>query len=387
MQPRSCPDLVSLMSHTDLPDPNNAIDVADTADIADIAEFADDSDASPYPHVALEEVVAFVAAAQADPAQHVAFLNTGEATIRAEIQDAFGPAWLERTVFAFEGGALIGCALIDFDTALRRVWLHGPFVRSPDAAHWAFIADELWAEARLRLSGLLAALAGSAEPASTDDFQVDLFVDGRNTNIAAFGARHGFERRDQTAIMVLTREAWQAATVGRPSTPQTPAPFTVRPADPGQPAEAEGFTRLHDALFPGTYAPADSILAALTGLATHVPPAGETPDKMPAQLFVALPAEPGAAPSILGYAWVEVEPDGNAAYLHYLGVAEEARRQGVGRALLSAACGWAFSQPAHPTIGQVNLTVTAANESALGLYRGLGFAVERMAVGFRLGVP
>jgi ribosomal protein S18 acetylase RimI-like enzyme len=327
--------------------------------------------ASLYPTIALDELARFLAALQADARHFVAFLAADEATIRLEIPDTFGPSWADRVVLAFGHGALIGCALIDFDVTLRRVWFTGPFAQAEDAAQWAAIADLLWAESRLRLVALLGSATDRdaqslSQPA--DDllrgFRVDLYTDVRNVNLAAFAARHGFQQRDSDAILWLERSA-------RPQPQQ--AGMSTAPIRPFQGADAAGFTALHDAFFPDTYAPAAAIIAK------------QGSDADQALLIYAAPeaaghagsADPGA---VLGYAWVELEAGGDA-YLSYIGVAEAARRGGIGRALVMAVAAWAFDE--HPGVNRLNLTVRSHNAPAIALYARCGFTYERTAVSYR----
>ncbi len=64
-------------------------------------------------------------------------------------------------------------------------------------------------------------------------------------------------------------------------------------------------------------------------------------------------------------------------------VAPEARRRGLGRALLGTALQAAADLPARPTqVRQVNLGVNAANAAALALYRGLGFVAYGLEHGY-----
>jgi ribosomal protein S18 acetylase RimI-like enzyme len=81
-----------------------------------------------------------------------------------------------------------------------------------------------------------------------------------------------------------------------------------------------------------------------------------------------------------GYIVCKVDPASGEGYIDYIGVAETARRNGIGRRLLAAALRWMFS---YPTVHRVDLTVTTTNEAALGLYAALGFEQERIMRAFR----
>jgi ribosomal protein S18 acetylase RimI-like enzyme len=66
--------------------------------------------------------------------------------------------------------------------------------------------------------------------------------------------------------------------------------------------------------------------------------------------------------------------DGHRGWVYYLAVAEAARRQGVGRALMAAAEVWLQSRGAP----KIQLMVREDNEAALGFYEALG--MERQKV-------
>jgi ribosomal-protein-alanine N-acetyltransferase len=63
------------------------------------------------------------------------------------------------------------------------------------------------------------------------------------------------------------------------------------------------------------------------------------------------------------------------AELESVGVADSARRAGIGRALCEAVIAWVRGQGAE----QIELEVRSRSDGAIALYRGLGFA----AVGMR----
>jgi ribosomal protein S18 acetylase RimI-like enzyme len=66
--------------------------------------------------------------------------------------------------------------------------------------------------------------------------------------------------------------------------------------------------------------------------------------------------------------------DGHRGWVYYLAVAAEARRGGIGRALMAAAEEWLCGQGAP----KLQLMVRADNEAALGFYESFG--LERQAV-------
>ncbi len=85
-----------------------------------------------------------------------------------------------------------------------------------------------------------------------------------------------------------------------------------------------------------------------------------------------------------GQVWLGEAPDPytgtRRGYVYDLYVEEAARGQGIGRALLQAAD--EASRKRGDT--ELGLTVSARNESALALYRSLGFETERLNLSKRL---
>jgi ribosomal protein S18 acetylase RimI-like enzyme len=116
---------------------------------------------------------------------------------------------------------------------------------------------------------------------------------------------------------------------------------------------------LHDRLFPATYLHGDALPASLD--TDH-------------QLFAAV-----AGGRLGGYVYVQHRRDEHEGYVDYLGVAEHARGQGLGRALLLHALQWALVDRGLPC---VHLTVRHDSAPALGLYRSAGF--REVAAGLQL---
>lgn len=83
--------------------------------------------------------------------------------------------------------------------------------------------------------------------------------------------------------------------------------------------------------------------------------------------------------AILGPATSMLSPQ-TFGFLFDLWVDPGARRQGVGRQLLERAVSWCREQG----YGKLKLEVSARNEAARALYRGEGFAEERVYMGLQL---
>ncbi|MCS7069212.1 MAG: GNAT family N-acetyltransferase [Meiothermus sp.] len=78
---------------------------------------------------------------------------------------------------------------------------------------------------------------------------------------------------------------------------------------------------------------------------------------------------------------VELELDDTQAEIAYIGVVPEARGKGLGRALLGAAAGWAFS---NPQIGSLQVRAHDHEKAAQALYKQLGFREASAVVTYAL---
>lgn len=315
----------------------------------------DDLVIGPIGPVDLPEVATFVAEQQADPTRHIAYLGTEADGIAAELE-GLEPRGLDVVLVARRGADLVGVLGADWSDEPPRVWWLGPFVAS--GAGFGVVADALLASGRALLP-----------PEVT---QEEIAVDGRNEVVAAFAARHGFVSEEASALLGSDLIA-----MGRgvdPGREQPGLDDQGRAADdhgraadgvevsPLAEASRAAVVALHDRVFPGTHTPGDRI------------------DRAPNRVVLAAVRDD----AVLGYVAVERQEDGDGS-LDFLGVAEGARGQGIGRRLVVAGC-----QRLRDDLGcsSVHLTVRASNVAARRLYASIGFVEERLlhpwSLGFRL---
>jgi ribosomal protein S18 acetylase RimI-like enzyme len=280
----------------------------------------------------LDEVVAFIAAQQARLDRRCTYVGLEADGIRAEL-DALTPAWAEtvRTVADREGG-LRGVVVVEWDEALGRSWILGPWVSDDDTA-WRATAPVL--------------LDAALDQLPDDITRHEVCGDVSHGLLAELAAGRGWHRSEVNHALVADRatiEAW----------PDRPAGDDLRPATAN---DLEFIRPLHDAEFPDTYASADQLLAA----------DGEDD-------WVVLVDE-----ARTGYAAGKVQPDGEG-YIDFVAVHPDARGRGIGRRLvvalgqdLLAAC----------RSGRVNLTVAERRTDARALYERLGFRTDESFVAHR----
>jgi ribosomal protein S18 acetylase RimI-like enzyme len=263
------------------------------------------------------------------PEHHIVYFGTTPQEIEHYLLEEQSIPPEESYLKAYYDGELTGVIGLEYDLDLKRAWIEGPLIQG---AHWVEIADELYA-AVLNLI-----------PESINDYE--LACDARHIYMGDFSAKHGYYHNGDAALLIFQR----SNLTGLPEI--------------HEPQLDEGFAgqmqRLHDQLFPGTYYSGKQLLGKI--------------DQHHKIFMVA------KAKSLLGYIFVYVSPSIGDAYIDFIGVKEEVRRQGYGKRLLVSALHWIFS---FPEVNQVGLTVRVENDAAVKMYEDSGFICERTLRGYR----
>jgi ribosomal protein S18 acetylase RimI-like enzyme len=280
----------------------------------------------------LPAVAGAVARWQSDPRTHVCYLSMDADAIASELTE-LEPAGLDAGLVALRDGQVVGCLSAEWDTDPPRVWWYGPFVdpADPEADD---IVDVLYERMRFSL------------PRSV--VEEELAVDDRHVTVAAFAARHGFERVDDASAVFVLQTA--TASVDRGVGVDV---MEIEDAD------RSAVAALHDRLFPGTHSTGGRIASGEHHQVLLVAHSADRP---------------------VGYLAGEVQTDGEG-YIDYLGVEPDHRGQGIGKALVLAAVGALRGLGCH----RISLTVRESNHAARRLYRSLGFTEERLLRPWRKG--
>jgi mycothiol synthase len=167
----------------------------------------------------------------------------------------------------------------------------------------------------------------------------------------------GFVRRSSLWLLELA----STVAVPRPSFPPEVVVRTYRDAD------LERFLALANASFADHPSPLHFTEAGVSH--THA-----LPDFDPAGILLVFPADDDETP--IGWAKAEHElregTDERRGFVSFVGVVPRWRGRGLGRELLR----WAIAFNRDAGAGVVELSVEAANDRALGLYRATGFTAE-----------
>lgn len=273
----------------------------------------------------LDDALRLILEAQRDPATACAYLGDDEAEIRADLE-GLDQDWRETLRVSRDAdGAVDGAALVEWDEALDRSWVHGPWTR---AGRW-----EQQAPALLRTVIAQAPVGHHEMYAGVENTQMAWLTE--HCGWAAGEANFEYER----PVGHDDGEAPTAAGAVRPATRQ----------------DLPAVSALHEAEFPGTYASAADLLDDQGTYTTFVREADG---------------------QILGYLSCQMQGE-STLYVDFLAVLPEARHRGVARTLLETA-------PARMGARTVTLTVDENKSDALRFYEATGFTRAAATRPYRL---
>jgi GNAT superfamily N-acetyltransferase len=265
-------------------------------------------------------------------AEFIAFMNfkenhnigycekTKEEVINALYED-FEEGTIEKYfVGAYDGEKLIGVLGIDVDEEKSYGELWGPFV------------DELYSEEKI--SSKLWECLKENMLSCCDSFGV--FSNSKNIQCIQFAKEHGFKNNGEYFIMRLSRDELKEI-------------FEVKDFELTSEYNNE-FKLLHDKNFPNTYYSGSDILSRIN---EH------------RKVFFIKNNE-----QLIGYIYVEVEPEFGESSIEFFGVREDMRGKGLGSKLIRVAINWIFS---FEEIHNIKLCVSFENPQAIKLYSMVGF--------------
>lgn len=272
---------------------------------------------------------------QADPRGHICYLGL---TAESIIQDlaALEPSGWDAAIIAVRDDNIIGFLTAEWDDDPARIWWYGPYA-----------APHLEPEPRNDVLDTLYRRVRAIAPAHL--VEEELAPDGRHAWMDGFARRHGFEQmEDASAVLVLG-----------PDDPLAPLSAEVVAVEPATDDDRPVVAALHDRLFPGTHSNGERVASGRHHQLLRVARVDRNP---------------------VGYIAAEVQSDGGG-YIDYLGVDDNHRRRGIGRALIrDAAVGLR-----ELGVGAISLTVRQSNHGSRDLYTSVGFTEERIIQGWRKG--
>lgn len=219
----------------------------------------------------------------------------------------------------------------EYDEEMGRCWLWGPHSTLAD---WEAIAAELFAKLQQVLPETITIY--------------DCYLNEENQRGLEFYRSLGFALRVQAHVYVASRPDQVVSVVD---------------AGMGITAvSAPGMITLHDTIFPETYISGENILKKVDD--HH-------------RVFIEVKED-----EVFGYIYAIVDDaDENLGYIEFVGVAKQARGQGIGGKLLRTALSWLFVEK---DVREVGLNVDDTNTNARGLYEKVGFRLKYSGVNLRL---
>jgi ribosomal protein S18 acetylase RimI-like enzyme len=273
----------------------------------------------------LPDIAQFIAARNGDETQHIGYLGEAAEDVGGTLAELYPEA-----VFAVardNGGDLVGVLGTDWDLAVGRAWLYGPYGEGSD--------------------GLYAALTERI-PAGVEH---ELYCASANRMVIEFAERHGFAHSGRSLMYELGRDVAETL-------PPAPGPVTAVPLAPEY---VDQFAAAYEEIFPAAPYKAQAV-------ATRTP----------------LPLVVIEDGRLLGFVTLRLTPEFGNGELAHIGVVADARGRGVGRELLRAAIREAFHDPRLLTLC-LNTNVT--NDVGRSLYESVGFRRGWDMVAFRRATP
>lgn len=279
----------------------------------------------------LQELTSFLAKMNNHKSAHIGFCGEKAEEIQEQLMSDFSDLPLDESfILAYKNARLVGALGLDIDLEQGYAEVWGPFVEHEDAD----TAQKMW-------DSLTRAI-----PKEVNRFS--FFVNEENRFVKDFLARNKGVNQGAHTILEMKRESFAH---------EGPSKVGVYNEN-----YEHSFKRLHNQAFPSTYFDGDTIVKRLS----------ETN-----QLFLATKNEQ----DITGYVYIEANPEHQEAAIEYIAVADERRKEGIGKSLLTAAVDHIFL---YPQINQVTLSVSRENAAAIHLYLSVGFKGKYNLIGYDL---
>lgn len=279
----------------------------------------------------LRELSSFLARLNGIRHHHVGYCGEQEGEIYSTLQTEFtenGELSSQKFTVIYDQDQIVGALGFDVDEEERSAELWGPFIDA-EGEQWNRLAEQLWDAGTSKLEGCVNRYYGfyNVDHQSAVRFMED--KGGRKSG------EHHVLRLRKSALLTDGLSGLQDFT----------------------PEYADEFVKLHGTNFPNTYLSAQDIMQQLD--ADH-------------RLFML--TEQG---QLVGYVYVEGEPEFKEGSIEYIAVSENFRGKGYGRALLDQALHYLFH---IVQLEDISLCVDQRNEGAIQLYQRAGFdAVHKLA--------
>ena len=249
--------------------------------------------------------------------------------IQNEMQELFDQDEL-RFVIAELGGQVIGCLGCEFERAIGRGWMRGPFLTT---TNWERIPAAMLGKLR--------------EILPPEIRRLDSFLNQQNQRGHKFYLENGFEQMTLAHVYVADQG------------PHHPLQTTA--CSKLTEAQVDSFAALHNFAFPETFIDGATITRKIDE--DH-------------QVFVH-----AQAGKVIGYVYVSIDKHAGEGYIEFLAVQPARRGRGIGLQLLNSSLAWCFAEKG---VSQVALTVDQKLTNARALYERAGFQLRYTGINNRL---
>lgn len=272
----------------------------------------------------ISEVSSFLSRLNKNSTSHIGYCGRDEKELEEDLREYMEESESSPFFMAKDDNRLLGVIGIDGDLESGNGEIWGPFVEVIKDKLWEDIANMLW-------NSLLQEINENIE-------NYHMFINVKNERCLSFAKENNFtfSKKDNLfKILKLTKKDFNY--------------------DYGESIIEinevfyESMINLHDKTFKKAYYSGERIIKRLNQFR---------------KVFAAIKEE-----KLLGYIYVEADPEFSEASIEFFAVDESYRGQGIGFKLINRAINWIFT---FPEIKEINLCVNSQNP-AINLYKAVGF--------------
>jgi len=276
----------------------------------------------------LNLVSTFIAELNNIETSHIGYCGKEQQSIANDLMEEFDIPFTDSFVLAFEQDQLIGVVGFDADLESEYAEIWGPFIREG----YAHITMSLWSEMEKLIPKKIK--------------QLEMFPNIENTICIKLAQELNFEKMSTESIL-------QFSSLYKEKLKETP----LIEIDEKHFAD---MIKLHDETFPNTYYSGRQIIERMNDIQ---------------KVFILTNDD-----TLLGYIYVEVEPEFGDASIEFFAVKPSERGKGIGSKLILGALKWIFT---FESIETVVLCVNGENKNAIHLYKKVGFEEEHRLYSYR----
>lgn len=267
----------------------------------------------------IKEISEFIARLNYKEESHIAYCGNDSEEIENSIMDDITDiAFDESFIIAIEDDEIIGVLGFDADIERNNAEIWGPFI---EEEKWN-VVTQLWDK--------------MVELLPKEVKLLNMFINNKNNNCLELANDLKFNKVSEESIIKFER-----SNIGS----LDEVCLIELDID-----DFEAMKELHDKTFPNTYYSGEEIVSRLN---------------IYRKVFVCKEDT-----KLVGYIYVESEPEFGEGNIEFFAVNESQRSKGVGSKLLKMALKWLFS---FNSINSFTLCVNSGNENAINLYKKIGF--------------